>query len=147
MPTAAAPPQPNQHNRRYADGRPYPPARPCRHCGWRARSGRQRGLCRHCYDDPAVRDQYPVASPRMIVSTGSARPDAPDWWPVCGDCGGRIAETPGSGQRRCSTCLRPDVPGPGGRRAYRERIERYARRAAAGRGVFDGGGVTLEGRT
>lgn len=31
----------------------------CRHCGIR-QGCEARGLCRHCYDDPCVRSQYPA---------------------------------------------------------------------------------------
>jgi hypothetical protein len=52
--------------------RPYrrpatPPDTPCRHCGRPVHSRPRRGLCRHCYADPAVRRCAPC-------DTHAARP-------------------------------------------------------------------------
>jgi hypothetical protein len=49
-------------------------ARPrCRHCGCRVAS-RPRRLCRHCHDDPAIRQQYAPRRPCGRRGTGTDSP-------------------------------------------------------------------------
>jgi hypothetical protein len=105
----------------------------CRHCG-RAGWVIGRGLCRHCYADPAVRARYRTFRPKRRRVPGAA-------YGHCAVCGRwrYIAA-----RERCQTCYRlysGDEEATRVTDPEREaRIREYARRAARGQPLFRSAG-------